>query len=773
MSEQLDFRNAYIRLAPNTKGGKKNVLDYGWGSKDAETWQRLPAVDVRAHIASGGNVAILTGKRSGHFTVDVDPKNGGMVTVADLKAAGKTFTRTNRVKTPSGGVHLNYRIPEGVEVRNDQSGLLGPGIDLRGEYGYRVAPPSAVDGKAYTDNGLDYLDPPEWLVELLRERMAAKASRKAAREALEEVEKVTDPPACCTALSEASVKAIVNTMRKLAALPDGKTMTIQGEERGWDSGFWICGVRLVEIARWPYSTIGLNEVRKLFDRFAPNAEGSFDPEHVWERALDTAESWHKGEQHRTTEHVSVLSKADLGIESVPDDEVVSPFQTSTAQEPYLFAEELIDRYFRTPSGVLKLRFRHDDRTFWLWHRGRYRNLTVDEIESRVAKLLNISIETFMSAEGPEVRAVKVKPKVVTEIVRCLSLLTLTSEHGGGALLPSVGGVPFTNGWLDVSTGELAPLGPERDIRWVVQAKYDIEAKCAGWFAFLDSIGWTEGTAERRLLRQWLGYLLSGSKAQEKAALLVGPKRSGKGTILAVAAALLGDGAVGSQLDTFADRFGMQLLIGKGLATVGDARFGFRTDKKVVERLLSLTSNDAMQVDVKNAKPMSINLGARLMIATNEPPHFIEASDALSTRFIVFNFIESFYGREDLSLRARVLAELPGIARWALAGYRELLGLGSFSETASGLAMQEQMIRDAAPIRVFVEEECVLETEAIVESQRLFSEYLLWCEQSNSYKVDRATFFRDLNVAFPGKIANHRKRKGDKFVTCKRGIRLQA
>ena len=447
-----------------------------------------------------------------------------------------------------------------------------------------------------------------------------------------------------------------------------------------------------------------------------------------------------------------------------------PYGTTVNVDPYRFAEEMLDREFRDEAGTLMLRFRHDDRTFWLWSapRARYTHLSEDEVKARVARLLADAEET---TNDGTVRPVSIKARTYGELVEVLRVLTLTSEHGAGALLPSVGGVPFRNGWLDVESGALVPIGPERDVRWNVPADYDDKAKCPEWFAFLDSIGWTAGTEERRLLRQWFGYVLSGSTDQQKALLLLGPKRAGKGTVLGVAEALLGDGAVGTQLDSFASNFGMQNLIGKGLATIGDARFGFRTDKKVVERILSLTSGDTMTIDVKHKNPLSVRLGARLMVATNESPKFIEASDALATRFVVLEFTRTFYGREDLGLRRRIMAELPGIARWALGGYKEILGLGSFSETAAGLRLQDQMIRDAAPVRVFVEEECEF-GDFYVESQALFDEYLLWAERNNIYKMDRPSFFRDLNTAFPGQVSDYYKRVSGKQVRCKKGMRVK-
>lgn len=449
-----------------------------------------------------------------------------------------------------------------------------------------------------------------------------------------------------------------------------------------------------------------------------------------------------------------------------------PYGTAATQEPYAFCLELVERHFML-DGVLTLRFRHDDETFWLWHDGkhRYDHLIEEDLKAILKRKLHGAWETFYDKEaGPSGRLIKVTDRLVNEIVKHLRSLTLTSEYGAGALLPSVGGIPFLNGWLDAETGVLLPSGPERDTRWTVQADYEPDAKCPEWCKFLDSLGWTKGTDERRLIRQAMGYFLTGRKDLEKALLMKGPTRCGKGTIIRVLHALMGDGAVGTSLESIMANFGLQNFIGKGLATIGDARFG-RSDKGLNARLLSLTSNDELPVDVKYGKPLSINLPIRLVIATNEMPNFIEASDALARRFIVLTFTESFLGREDRMLMKRLLGELPGISRWALGGLRDLDKEGRFSETAAGRAMQHQMIQESSFVRVFVDDNCTLSPEAKVPNDDLYAQYAIWATQQGMPVLNSIRFGRELLDAFPGIVTNGSFRDSGKVVRGKVGLRL--
>ena len=85
------------------------------------------------------NVGIVTGKASNIFIVDIDQKNGGLETLEQLKKEGFSFD-TLCVKTGGGGYHFYYKCPGNKEIKN-KTGIL-KGIDIRGQGGFIVAPPS-------------------------------------------------------------------------------------------------------------------------------------------------------------------------------------------------------------------------------------------------------------------------------------------------------------------------------------------------------------------------------------------------------------------------------------------------------------------------------------------------------------------------------------------------------------------------------------------------------------------------------------------------------
>ncbi len=84
-------------------------------------------------------VAVATGRKSGLVVVDVDPRNGGDETLRSLITQFGELPPTRCVATGGGGQHYYFRHPGGV-IPGVQS--LWPGIDLKSDGGYVVAPPS-------------------------------------------------------------------------------------------------------------------------------------------------------------------------------------------------------------------------------------------------------------------------------------------------------------------------------------------------------------------------------------------------------------------------------------------------------------------------------------------------------------------------------------------------------------------------------------------------------------------------------------------------------
>ena len=253
------------------------------------------------------------------------------------------------------------------------------------------------------------------------------------------------------------------------------------------------------------------------------------------------------------------------------------------------------------------------------------------------------------------------------------------------------------------------------------------------------------------LQELFGLLLTPNTVHQKAFLLVGPKRSGKGTIARVLIGLLGrENVAGPTLSSLAQNFGLAPLIGKPLAIISDARIGGRTDAQVVvERLLSITGEDWRSIDRKYLTAWNGQLPTRFVILTNELPKLGDASGAIASRFIVLRLIQSFYGQEDLSLTRKLLEEAPGILVWALAGRDRLAARGYFVQPASAKQTVEELSDLASPVGAFVRERCIVDPHHCVECEVLYGAWTRWCDvQHRDYKGTIQSFGKDLRAVVP-------------------------
>ncbi len=118
------------------------------------------------------NIAMPTGAVSGLFVLDIDPRNGGQEGLADLVGRYGRIPETAESITGDGGRHLFIKHPGGHVPSS--SGALAEGVDVKGDGGYVVMPPSVhPNGNSYTwELSGDIAEvppagPPSWLVELV------------------------------------------------------------------------------------------------------------------------------------------------------------------------------------------------------------------------------------------------------------------------------------------------------------------------------------------------------------------------------------------------------------------------------------------------------------------------------------------------------------------------------------------------------------------------------------------------------------------------------
>jgi putative DNA primase/helicase len=334
--------------------------------------------------------------------------------------------------------------------------------------------------------------------------------------------------------------------------------------------------------------------------------------------------------------------------------------------------------------------------------------------------------------------------------------------------------PVTNGLLHLPSGKLYPPTPSYFGLTASEVAFDPDARePKHWLAFLADLFRADAEAIATL-QDWFGYVLTPDTSQQKILFVVGPRRSGKGTIGRVLTALIGrDSVANPTLASLQTPFGLAPLIGKTLAFITDARLGSRSDHAAItERLLSISGEDALTIDRKHIDAWTGHLPTRFAILTNELPRISDTSGALVGRLVVLFLVQSFYGREDPGLTTRLLTELPGILNWALHGYRRLRQRGYFIQPASAREAIEDLEVLASPIKAFVNDRCHVRPGLRVSVEVLFQNWCVWCDSvGRNEPGTKQTFGRDLKAAIPS-LRTTRPREGDGRYREYEGIALK-
>ncbi|MBI3440868.1 MAG: bifunctional DNA primase/polymerase [Proteobacteria bacterium] len=124
------------------------------------------------------NIGIPTGIINSFWALDIDPRHDGENTLRALEQEYGALPQTVEVITGGGGRHLYFTLPAQGVIKNS-AGRLGQGLDVRGDGGYIVAPPSIHEsGRTYAfsvDSGENIAPAPEWLLALVQKPEAQEA----------------------------------------------------------------------------------------------------------------------------------------------------------------------------------------------------------------------------------------------------------------------------------------------------------------------------------------------------------------------------------------------------------------------------------------------------------------------------------------------------------------------------------------------------------------------------------------------------------------------
>ena len=156
----LTYAEKGYRVLPLTPNGKAPLLKHG--VLEASNNPQIVYQWLKKWPTC--NIGLAAGANSLHvLDIDTGLKNGrvcnGLEQLAELEAINGKLPLTLKQHTPSGGLHLVYRVTSPLPSYN-----LAESIDTRGEGGYIAISPSTINGKPYQWERHDIQPLPQWIV---------------------------------------------------------------------------------------------------------------------------------------------------------------------------------------------------------------------------------------------------------------------------------------------------------------------------------------------------------------------------------------------------------------------------------------------------------------------------------------------------------------------------------------------------------------------------------------------------------------------------------
>jgi putative DNA primase/helicase len=718
-----------------------------------------------------GNLGMATGPVSGVIRADVDGQAAWEALQEKAKGDLPATVEFVSGREDGTGKGLLFRIPEGVVLRTTPE-PRGKKEELRfqSEGAQTVLPPSRhasgkryewVPGRAPWEHQLALA--PEWLVKELAEGARQASGKKRVR-----VRPGAAPPP-----ADAGQPGGAHEGNGQTDAGDGRADRVPAEvllQRALDAKGHR-NDRGFDLARWMrdegYSEAETGEV---VGEFQKRVENDPDKDHPYTRA-----------------------EAMASVGSAFDRPPRPPEVHEAVNDPHRLAR-LIRADHDTDDGIRLAYWRE---AWQRWEGLAWREVPDQEMRSRACRRIKAEFDECNlraqarwradGAQGDKPVAQKVTTRVVSDTLAALaSLVILRGDLATPCWMGGAG--PFPAGEVLACRNTLIHLPSWADglpcthpltPRFFSPNALDFDflpggPPPQGWLDFLGKL-WPDDDETVGALQEWFGYCLLPDTSQHKILMLVGPTRGGKGTIARVLNATVGPRNVcAPTLSSLGTPFGLQPLLGKTLATISDARLSGRADlAQVVERLLSISGEDAQSVDRKFKETVTTRLPVRFTLLTNELPKVTDASGVLAHRFVILRQTVSWLGREDTALTRKLLGELPGVLLWALEGYKRLRERGHFMQPLTALDLVQEMRDLASPVGAFVRERCRVEPGAVVPVKTLFEQWREWCEEKGRKEHGtEPSFGRDLRAAVPGLGKGHpRPPGGGKRYRTFVGIRL--
>ena len=675
---------------------KKPIIDW----KEYQT--RYPSPEELEKWFSDGknNIAIVTGPISGIAVLDIDGEEGE----ESIKQNKLYLPPAPCVKTGKG-YHYYFKYQNGV--RNFTRRY--PGIDLRGEGGYVLAPPSVHPSGAIYEWIIpieeDLPELPDWV--------------------LNEKEKIIErEPGWVEKLLEGVEEGQRNdTLARLAGHYFGKGL-------GFDETKMI-------LLDWnkrnrpplPEEEV-IRTVESIYKRDIKNKEGK--EETIKQEKEIPADGFRSTDFWNSENFVKeykgkLLHCENWGCWLIYKD---GRWVRDNSNETQGLAKKIILRYYHQASTIENDKERKE--------------LVKHALKSETQRAVNAMIELSKSDLAVTPDAFDKDPYIIN----------------------------LKNGTLNLETMEFWKHRPEDLLTRQMNIEYNPMAICPRWISFLNKI-FNQNKDLIEFIQKALGYSLTGDTGEDCLFILYGTGQNGKTTFLKTISEIWGDYALDTPTETLLakerDNIPNDLarLRGARLVTSSESQEGRRFNEILIKKL---TGRDRITARFLRQEFFEFDPTFKIWIATNHKPVVRENSIAFWRRIRLIPFTVQIPNEEIIpNFEKILLEEKEGIFNWILEGFRKWrenrLGIPEEVKKAT------QDYRDEMDVLgEFIEAKCIEDASARATTKELYELYCSWCEENNEKPMGKLAFSRRLEErGYKAVRLGHRQERGWQGIGIKSSV----
>jgi len=383
-----------------------------------------------------------------------------------------------------------------------------------------------------------------------------------------------------------------------------------------------------------------------------------------------------------------------------------------------------------------LRFCHPFGKWLAWDGGRWQIDNTAEVIRRAKQTARRVYQEAADTSDPAQAKELAKHAIRSEgDARLRAMIGLAESEPGVPVLPDqLDANPWLfnveNGTVDLKTGTIRPHNRADLITRIAPVTHDPSATCPTFDAFLARILPSESLCT--FVQRAIGHSLTGDTREDVIFIPFGTGSNGKTTFMKTMQALLGDFAMQTPTETLMCKRGEGIpndvarLKGSRLVAASEAEEGKRLAESLVK---SLTGGDKVSARFMRAEWFEFEPTFKIWLSTNHKPIIRGTDLGIWRRIRLIPFAVTIAaGERDETLPEKLLAELPGILNWALAGCRDWL--------QHGLGMPEEVQQATGSYRAemdllgnWIGDCCVEGVNHQATAAELYASYKKWCEDN--------------------------------------------